>query len=157
MNQPTIRPVQQDDLPQLSALWYEKAALLAAQDTRLRLHPDARGEWQQVASTWVTASERVFLAAFQDGTAIGYLVGAVQPAPPGYLPALLGSIEDLTLDVHRFEGGSARALVAAARSAFHAQGVEQIVVRVPRRSAIEQAFWRAYGAAQWMESLWIRS
>jgi ribosomal protein S18 acetylase RimI-like enzyme len=157
MNQPTIRPVQQDDLLQLSALWYEKAALLATQDVRLRLHSDARGEWQRVATTWVTATDCVFLAALQNGAAIGYVAGVVQPAPPGYLPALFGNIQDLTLDVHRFEGGSARALVEAARDAFRAQGVEQIVVTVPRRSAIEQAFWRAYGAAQWMECLWIRS
>jgi hypothetical protein len=157
MNQPTIRPVQHDDLPPLSALWYEKAALLTAQDVRLRLHPDARDEWQRAASAWVTAADRVFLTAVQEAQPLGYILGRIQTASPGYIPALLGSIEDLTLDVHRFEGGTARALVEAVRNWFGERSIEQMIVTMPRRSAIEQAFWRAYGATQWMESLWIRS
>lgn len=157
MNDLSTRAANRSDLPSLSALWHEKAVLLAQQDRRFQLEGGARAAWEQAAGEWLENPACLLLILASGVRVVGYVIGWVQAAPPGITIRELGMITDLAVDVHEYHAGGARILVDAARRGFEARGVQQIVVSVPRRSVIEQAFWRAYGAAQWMEWLWIKS
>jgi hypothetical protein len=47
-------------------------------------------------------------------------------------------------------------LVKAAQDWLIAQGVEGLVVSVPRYQAVEQAFWRAMRAADVEDGFWMK-
>jgi hypothetical protein len=152
-----IRPATNDDLAPMSALWYEKAVMLSQQDRRWRLGEQGRADWERQAAGWLR-DEKCGVRVAQDGDAIvGYAIGWIQSAPPGMAFESFGMVSDLAIDAHTYHGGTARSLVLALRVWFASRGVWQMVASVPKRDAIGQAFWRAYGAAEWMEWLWIKS
>jgi GNAT superfamily N-acetyltransferase len=158
MSEPVIlRAAIADDLSGMSALWYEHAALLAQQDPRWVLQPDARRVWERDASGLLDDADVCLLVAHDPVGLVGYIVAAVQPAPIGFSPSVLGVVRSLAVDAHRHSGGAARLLVDGVRAWLRTRGIAQLVVDVPRRAAIEQAFWRAQNGASWMERLWIPS
>ncbi len=157
MNQLLTRLATHEDLSVLSGVWYDKAVLLAQQDQRIQLAPDARTAWEHALARWLVDPHYGVFVVESNQALCGYLVGQIQWVLPGMSPAQLGVIIDMAVDLHDYHPGAARALVDAARTWFNAQSVEQIVVQVHRQSAVEQAFWRSLGAARWMEWLWIRS
>lgn len=157
MNQLSTRLVIPEDLPILSGIWYDKAVLLAQQDARLQLAPDARMVWENTLASWLDDPEVAVFAVEASGTLCGYGVGRVQMMLPGMQPDRFGAIVDLALDLHDYYPGAARALVEALRLWFKQQGIDQMLVQLHRQSAIEQAFWRSFGASRWMEWLWIQS
>jgi hypothetical protein len=155
MSHLTTRRTLPADLPLLSAIWHEKTLLLSELDPRFRVEGSPRDQWERAAVAWLEDSRCILVTAEHETVPVGYLVGCVQSAPPGVQPQVLGLISDLALDLHGYYPGAARLLVESARTWFETQGVSQLVANVPKRSAIEQAFWRAQGASQWMEWLWI--
>lgn len=150
-----VRPAAVDDLPTLAAYWHEKWTLLSQADRRVRLAPDARAAWIAAAQTGLNESHRVLLVAEDDERVIGYVVGRIE-LQPGLLPERLGVLTDIALDMHGYHAGAARALVEGLRAWFAARGVTQMMVWTPRRQPVEQAFWRALGAAEWMDGLWLK-
>ncbi len=157
MNQLSTRFAKLDDLPVLSGIWYDKAVLLAQQDTRFQLAPDARAVWESALAVWLEDPKYAVIVVEDDRALSGYVVGHVQWMLPGIQPAQLGAILDLAVELHDYHPRAARALVEALRHWFSGQGVDQVIVQVHRQSAIEQAFWRSMGASRWMEWMWIRS
>jgi ribosomal protein S18 acetylase RimI-like enzyme len=157
MNALSIRAAIADDLPTLSVFRHEKLVLLAQQDRRFTLEADAPKTWQHAASSWIGDQACIFLVVTAETSLVGYVIGWVQPAPPGISPHHWGMITDLALDAHGYHAGAARALVEAARAEFAKRDVTQMLVQVPHRGVVEQAFWAAYGATHWMEWLWIKS
>lgn len=151
-----VRPALNDDIPALTELWYEKWALLSQSDPRIQLALDARARWSSAVSTWLTDPDRCVLVV-EDAHPVGYAVGMVDALlPPGLIPERVGVILDIALDAHGSHAGAARALVDGLRTWFAARDVDQLVVRTPRRQPVEQAFWRALGAADWMDVLWLK-
>lgn len=157
MTEPILRLAVERDLTDMSALWYEHAALLAQQDPRWVLLPDARSAWMSAARSWLEDADVCMLVVEEAKDLNGYIVGALQSAPPGFSPPILGVVRSLAVDAHRHSTGTARLLVSGAGDWFRQHGITQIVVDVPRRAAIEQAFWRAQNGVPWMERLWIPS
>lgn len=152
----TVRPARSGDLPALAALWLEKMVLLAQADARLGLLADAETQWQQQAERWLNDARCALLVALEEQQIAGFIVGWVQALPPGVQPAQIGVITELALEMHRYQQGIARALVEALRQWFREQGISAHTVLLPQRQALEQAFWRAQGAAEWMNLLWIK-
>jgi GNAT superfamily N-acetyltransferase len=152
----TIRPALSDDLPVLAHLWHEKMILTAQFDRHLRLAPNATAQWIQAASGWIADADYHILVAHHEGACVGYIIGRVQDAPPGLLPAKVGSVIELAVDAHARLGGVGRLLLHALRNWFAEQDVEQVTAQIARRNAVEQAFWRAQGAAEWADVLWMK-
>jgi GNAT superfamily N-acetyltransferase len=152
-----LRPAVEHDLAGMSALWYEHAALLAQQDSRWVLLPNARSAWESAVRSWLADADVCSLVVEEADGLNGYIVGALQASPPGFSPLMIGVVRSLAVDAHHHSAGTARLLFGGARDWFRQRGVTQIVVDVPKRAAIEQAFWRAQNGVPWMERLWIPS
>jgi ribosomal protein S18 acetylase RimI-like enzyme len=152
----TIRPALPDDLPDLAHLWHEKMILTAQFDPHLRLAPDAMAQWIQAASGWIASIDCHLLVAHYNHDCVGYIIGRVQDAPPGLLPVKVGSVVEMAVDAHARLGGVGSLLMDDLRKWFAEQGVEQVTALVARRNAVEQAFWRAQGAAEWADILWMK-
>ena len=140
------------DIPFLADMWYERALL-----QQQRVAPDARQHWTAAALLWLNEPQTgMFVAEGNDGRLAGYIVGHVQPAPPGLLPEEQGIVTEIAIDAHVYHGGTARALVEALRSWFIDRNIEQFLVMVSQRSPVEQAFWRGLGGLKRMDVLWIK-
>jgi hypothetical protein len=157
MTELTLRLASAGDITRLSDLWYEHAAMLVQQDARWSLAGDARSVWADAASRWLANERMRMLVACRDEQVVAFVVAAMRDAPAGFSPATIGVIQHLVVDAHQYAGGAAHLLVKGASAWFREVGIKHWVVEVPRRAVIEQAFWRALGAAAWMETLWIRS
>jgi GNAT superfamily N-acetyltransferase len=151
-----IRAASAADLPTLVELWLEKSMLVAQTDSRLKLSADVRSRWLSQAQTWLTNDQCGFFIAERDGRAIGYIIGWQQPAPLTIDAAYIGAITDIAIDAHGYRGGVGRALLDAVRNWFEDRGIHQLAAYVPRRYAAEQAFWRALGATEWMDLMWLK-
>jgi GNAT superfamily N-acetyltransferase len=151
------RPASLNDIPRLASLWYEKTVLQQQADPRFRLAPDALERWSQAAQGWIKDSSFAVFAADAEDAPVGYVVVTIEPGAPGLLPERIGAILDLAIDAHGYHGGVGRALVDAARDWLREQGIEQMRIPVARRHAVEQAFWRALGAKEWFDCLWMKS
>jgi GNAT superfamily N-acetyltransferase len=157
MSELTVRAAAIDDLSRLSQLWYEHATLLVQQDGRWSLQSDARDAWERAAQAWLGDDDACVLVAQIEIEIVGFIIVTIQPAPIGFMPEVLGTVHVMALDAHRHAPGAARLLLADARDWLASKGVDQMVVDVPKRAAIDQAFWRAQHGLPWMERLWIPS
>jgi ribosomal protein S18 acetylase RimI-like enzyme len=151
-----VRAATLNDLPELSRLWHEKMVLLQQFDSRFILTPDAVGRWPDVVTAWLEDDDCRICVAERDHRALGYAVAWVKPAPPGLFSDRIGYITEIVVDAHAHQGGLGRLLLSALREWFTAQEIQQIVAYVPHRGAVEQAFWRAQGATEWVDLMWIK-
>jgi GNAT superfamily N-acetyltransferase len=151
-----VRPAAPADLPEIGALWHEKVILLQQSDARFKPQPDAQTRFIQAAARWLDTPGTLFLAAVRDNQVAGFAVVHIQPGWPGMLPEQLGVVTQFIVDSHGQPGGIGRRLLDAVRTWLTGQGIQQVIVHVPQRFAIEQAFWRASGAADWMDILWLK-
>jgi ribosomal protein S18 acetylase RimI-like enzyme len=150
-----VRPATTADLPVLVEFWYEKWTLLSQSDARVRLLPDGRAAWQAAAKTWLHDERTALYTVTDEQHPVGYALGWIDPLFwAGLQP--IGVIVDIALDAHAPHIGAARALVEALRTHFAAQGMTQILVWTARQQPVEQAFWRALGAIDWMDGLWLK-
>lgn len=131
----TLRPPLTDDLPVWADLWYDRVSL-----TRGHLPAERRAAFLSTLTGWL-ADPGVFARA---GLIEDRLVGGIAAQPVDGI----AQIRDLSLDLHRYHGGSARLLVNALREWAAATGLTGAVVAVPRGAAVEQAFWLSMGAAR---------
>lgn len=156
MQNVTIRLATLTDIPSMAKLWHEKQVLFQQSDQRLLLDSDAVTHWSRAAAEWVQDERSAVYVGIADNDVLGYVVCQLQEAPPGLAPERLGAVTEMTMDLHSTRGGLARALLAAARQWFSRQGTAQIIIYVPRRQPVEQAFWRALGATEWIDVMWMK-
>jgi hypothetical protein len=157
MSELITRPAHLSDLTAMSALWYEQMLVRAQQDRRWSAHSEARTEWEHQAMGWLNDAHCAIAVAVVEESVMGYGIAWLQPAPPGIGVVSMGIITELALDAHRYQGGAARALVSELRGRFAEQESVQWMAYVPQRDAVAQAFWRGFGALDWMDWLWIPS
>jgi ribosomal protein S18 acetylase RimI-like enzyme len=156
MSSVNIRAATPADLPELMHLWYEKMVIQQQFDSRFTMMADGEARWCLAAETWLSNSAcAIYVAEGQSGL-VGYIIGWIQPAPLGMFPEQIGHISEIAVDAHSHQGGLGRLLVMALREWFTKHGVECIIASVSHRNAVEQAFWRAQGAGEWMDLLWIK-
>jgi hypothetical protein len=156
MGEVTIRRAIETDIPELSRLWYEKRTMQQQFDRRLTLAADGRAAWERSAMSWLADVSCAIFVGLGDGGLLGYVIGRVQLNPPGLLPEKIGVITDTALDAHQYQGGLGRSLVKAMRGWFAEQQIENVIVHVPHRHAVEQAFWRSLGALEWVDVMWLK-
>lgn len=152
-----VRAATTTDIPALTHLWYEKTVLHLQTRRHFTLAPDGRAQWSAAALRWL-ADPRAALWVAQDAgesALAGYLLVCLQDSPPGLLPAQVGAVLDFAIDAHTYRGGVGRELARAARDWLREHHVERMMIDVPRGAAVEQAFWRALGAKEWIDRLWM--
>jgi ribosomal protein S18 acetylase RimI-like enzyme len=152
----TIRAATLTDLPELTRLWHEKMVLQQQFDRRFTLKPDAKLIWTQAVSEWLSDSNCRIETVHHDDILIGYAIGWIRPTLPGVFPTHMGYVEEIVVDPHSHQGGIGRQLLDALKAWFIERDIQKIVACVPRLAAVEQAFWRAQGAAEWMDLMWIK-
>lgn len=153
----TIRPATKADLPELSRLWYEKTALHQQSDSRFQLASDGQVRWQAAAAGWIVNPAYAVRVAERDTHLLGYIIGQVEPSPPGLVPEKIGVVREIAVDLHGNTPAVGHQLLEALRSWFAAQSIQSIIAYVPHRQVVEQAFWQAQGAAEWIDILWLKS
>jgi GNAT superfamily N-acetyltransferase len=150
----TIRPAAVEDLEILARLWYERA-VLAPRPHGLALLPDARARWQATAEGWLGAPDHVLIVAQTGEQIAGFAAAHTTRGPVGFAPERVGEVLALALDGHSYHAGAGRALIHDLRDWFRERGVTTVFASVPQAGAVEQAFWRALGAAAGNEDLWL--
>lgn len=145
-----IRTVGLEDLPVLADLWQERRIILSQIDPRFRLLSDEPEIWLMAMREKLASSAHRIFVVENEAALVGYICGSIQPNE-------LGLIEEIALDAHRYHGGLGRQLVSALQEWFKQRDIKQIIVGVPRRMAVEQAFWRSLGAKEWMDNPWTTS
>ncbi len=148
-----VRAATPLDLPRLASLWYENTVLQQQADHRLRMAPDGETRWTVRAALWLDDPRAAVFVADHGSGVIGYCAGRVEAGAAGLLPEQRGVILELAIDAHGYHAGVGRELIGALRRWFKAQGAEDMIVYVTRRHAVEQAFWRALGAKEWIDCL----
>jgi GNAT superfamily N-acetyltransferase len=152
----TIRSAKPADIPEMARLWYEKMVLQQQFDRRFVVLPDGRMRWMAQVEQWLLDSECAIFVAERVGGLIGYIIVWIQTGPPGLAPEYIGVVTDLTIEAHGQQGGAGRLLLQPVREWLGTLGVSNVIAHVPRRQAVEQAFWRALGATEWLDALWLK-
>ena len=62
----------------------------------------------------------------------------------------------MAVGAHSYQSGLGKKLLAPLRLWFAGQGITSIVAYVPRRQPVEQAFWRAQGATDLTDVMWMK-
>lgn len=156
MNTVSIRKATSEDIRALAALWQEKRTLLQQSDRRFRIAADARRQWELSAQNWLCDQRCAIYVAEKETTLHGFIVGWLPAGIPALSPEMPGLITELVIDAHTYQGGLGRMLLQALREWFHAHGMERMAVFAPHNAPVEQAFWRALGAVEWVDLMWIR-
>lgn len=156
MDQVTTCLATPDDLTDLADLWYENRVLQQQSDSRLTLISGAKAKWIDEASRWLTNPRCAIWVAVQGGNRQGYLVLWLQDMPPGMIPACAGYVSDMAFDLHSPSGGAGQILLNTARDWLTQQGIENMIVVVPHRQPVQQAFWHGQGARTWMDLMWLK-
>lgn len=156
MSSVKIRAATPADIPELTHLWYEKMVILQQFDSRFAMMADGRERWEMAVETWLSNPACAIYVAEIESSLVGYVIGWIHAAPPGMFPEQMGFISEMVVDAHSHEGGLGRLLLSAVREWFTKHDVECIIASVSHRNAVEQAFWRAQGAGEWMDLLWIK-
>ena len=154
-----VRTATPADADKVLALWQEASQMLAKADSRFRLAPDAEARWRRALHDWLSHDDMaVFVAesTVREGQLIGYIVGSIVDNAPTLVPERYGYVSDLTVDSHGKSSGIGRSLFDALKSWFRERGVNHVEARVPRRHPIAQAFWRALGATELYEQMWLK-
>lgn len=151
MNTVSTRLATRFDLPRLAELQSERFDLLGQADARFALIHHSATLW----TDWLLDERCAIYVAEHDGVLVGYVVGWISLELPGILPPRAGVITELVLDAHSYHGGTGRLLLNTLRDWFQRQGMQQVIACVPRSQAVEQAFWRAVGAAELLDWMWV--
>jgi len=138
------------------ALWHEKMMLQSQTGSRPALLPDAQNRWAAAVTAWVDDSRCGLLVAEHNQAVVGFIIGCIEDNAPGLAPARIGRIVDLVIDVHSDQSGLGRRLLDPLCAWFKAQEIHEIRVQVSPANPVEQAFWRASGAVEWFDVMWMR-
>lgn len=150
-----VRLAATNDLVALADIWYENKVLNQQADTGLSLLPDAKNRWLQAAGyALADARCRMWLVS-RDATIQGYVTVWLHDMPPGFTPEQVGCITEMALDLHTASAGAGRALLQAARAWLSDHRITALIVQVPHRQPVQQAFWRGLGARDWMDVMWL--
>ncbi len=143
-----IRRAVPEDLPSIVALWLEKMALQQIGDRRLRLAPDGAEMRAHTMRNWLQDENFCLLVALARQQTAGFVVGCERPGQAGLLPLRQGHVLELTVDLHSDLNGLGGKLWAALCAWFRQRGLQEIIVHVSGRQAVEQAFWHSLGATE---------
>ena len=142
-----IRRAQAADLEAAAALWHERMALLREAGSGFELADDAVDRWRRRAASWVADAEFAFYIAEADGEIVGLVVVTTQAGKAGRWPERSGLLLELAVDLHQALSGLSGRLLAAATAWLRSRDIAVLEIQAPANYPVEDAFWRAQGAA----------
>lgn len=152
-----IRSGTEEDLPAMLRLWREMMDLHARVEPRFRPLPLPSGEqaWEKHLreSVWGDKDWRVFVAE-AEGELIGQIMGVVRDQVPVFEPERYGYVTDIVVDPAARGSGVGQALFEALKAWFRERGVSHLELQVAYNNPVSQAFWRAMGCTDYMDTLW---
>ncbi|MCY3866632.1 MAG: hypothetical protein OXG68_14440 [Chloroflexi bacterium] len=152
-----IRSALLTDLEAGAQLWHDRIALLQQTDPAFRLLPDAAARWRAKAERWIADDEVGFFVATVDGELVGQVAVRVVAGQPGLYPERVGAVLEMAVDLHRASPGLSDGLLACAKDWLAKQGVRHLVIDVPARYPVEEAFWRARRARARFTRFWLET
>jgi ribosomal protein S18 acetylase RimI-like enzyme len=151
-----IRPGTEKDLPAMLLLWREMMDFHARPEPRFRPLSSPAGEqaWAKFMSEDVLGKEDwcVFVAE-SGGELVGQIIGLVRDRYPVFEPEQFGYVSDIVVHPRARRNGIGKALVNALVAWFRERGARQIELQVAHRNPVSQAFWRAVGCTDYMDTL----
>ena len=154
-----VRRATPADADTMQFIWQETSDTLAKNDSRFRAAENAAAGWGKSLLEWMKRDDiAIFVAESKitEGRVLGYIIGSVVTNVPGLPVEHHGYVTELAVDSHSKAGGIGRALFDDLRKWFAEHGVTHVEARVPVRHAIAQAFWRALGASELYEQMWLK-
>jgi len=152
-----IRPGIEEDLPDMLRLWREMMDFHARVEPRFRPLPLPAGEqaWEKHLreSVWGDKDWRVFVAE-AEGELIGQIMGVVRDQVPVFEPERYGYVTDIVVDPAAQGSGVGQTLFEALKAWFRERGVSHLELQVAYNNPVSQAFWRAMGCTDYMDTLW---
>jgi GNAT superfamily N-acetyltransferase len=151
-----IRIAKLVDVSAMALLWHERLTLQQQTDRRYQIAPDGLARWSAAVSDWLEDDQYIVYVAEFDSRIVGYIIGCVQASPPGVLPDRVGTILEIAIGAHSDQRGLGRQLLEPVRTWFWGCGVTHLIAYVPHRQPVEQAFWRALGASELIDMMWMK-
>ena len=145
-SEPRIRVARVTDLDALAAMW-EKLENYHADlgGPEYRLAPGWRGDWRRFTRSHIGHKDRLCLVAELDGTAVGFLLGAVLVRPRVFAHRSYGHIYDLFVDPTQRNRGVGESLVNEALAWFRSRHVEKVDLYTHARNEMGLRFWKKMG------------
>lgn len=150
-----IRIAQQSDIASATFLWFERIALLQQTDTYFTPLDDASQVWQAEATKWLQDDDVIFYVAEQDSHLLGYIVVSIIAGPVGLRPKRIGTILDMSLDLHHAHSGLGGQLINEVKLWLADNNTRVLTVSLPARYPVEEAFWRSQGAKLRFNEFWM--
>jgi ribosomal protein S18 acetylase RimI-like enzyme len=152
-----IRPGTEEDMSEMFRLWREMMDFHARVEPRFRPLPSPAGEeaWGKHLRQDVWGDEHwcVFVAE-TDGRLVGQIMGLLRDSVPVFVPERYGYVTDIVVDPAARRSGVARALFEALKAWFRERGVSHLQLQVAHNNSVSQAFWRAMGCTDYLNTLW---
>ena len=155
IGQLAIRFAVEEDLRGAALIWNERASLLQQSDDLQPLNPGRILDWQRQARSWLKNDKCGFFVGEVNKSVSGYMVIMISEGPAGLEPAVVGKVIDMAVDLHEPRPGLSGALLDEARKWLKARDIGYLIVDVPARYPVEEAFWRAQGARLRFNQNWL--
>jgi len=149
----SLRRAGADDVAGLVELWIEVTAHHAALDPLFTLRPNAGPVIERLISSQLRDPDTAIFVVDSVDVLVGFCCVRVDRAPPILEETRRAEITDLGVRVAHRRRGLGRSLAAAAFDWTTERGVDRVEVRVAKRNAEGQAFWRELGFDDLMDVL----
>ena len=153
----TVRPGTEDDMLEMLRLWREMMDFHARLEPRFRPLPPPAGEqvWEKHLhkDVWGNEDWGVFVAE-AGGRLVGQIMGVLRDPVPVFEPGRFGYVTDIVVDPAARRSGVGLALFEALKTWFRERGVSYLQLMVAHNNPASQAFWRAAGCTDYMDTLW---
>jgi ribosomal protein S18 acetylase RimI-like enzyme len=145
-------------MPAMLGLWRQMMDFHAKADSRFRPKESPLGEeaWEKFISehAW-TDDAWCVLVGVDDGRVVGHCLGVLRESYPVYVPSRHGVVLDIVVDAAARRGGVGSALFAEMKAWFRQNGADHVELSVAHHNAVSQAFWRAMGCTDYMDTMWF--
>ena len=152
-----IRPGTEEDTPAMLQLWREMMDFHAQVEPRFRPLCSPAGEqaWQKHLSDDVWGNrDWCILVAESGGELVGQIVGLLHDRYTVFEPERFGYVTDVVVHPAARRNGIGQALFDALKAWFRERGVRHLELQVAHNNRVSQAFWRAVGCTDYMDTLW---
>ena len=150
-----IREANADDLPAASQLWLERLYLLQQGDHLIQPTADARADWLHAARGWLDADDCAVFVADCGAELLGVTAVNICEGDAAVLPARVGRLLALAVDLHAAHPALSSRLLDCARDWLRGQGVTTLQIDAPASYPVETAFWRGQGAKLRSQRYWL--
>ena len=152
-----VRPGTREDVPAMLRLWREMMDYHAQVEPRFRPAPSPEGEqaWEAYlsANLWKSEDWAVFVAE-ANGQLIGQIMGLLRDRPPVFESERYGYVTDIVVEPTARRSAVGSALFDALKGWLRERGACHVELPVAHNNPASQAFWRAVGCTDYLDTLW---